>query len=136
LSRLIADTLSVIDPAIGAVDRPDPEGRDEDTGDEITGSPDDDTDARVADAPAEEGEERSDPRLVAENLLDRLLYKGVLPRYAFPTDVVGFYVFDRERSTRFRPAFHYAPTQGLPMALSQYAPGKEVWIDGKLWTSG
>ena len=26
--------------------------------------------------------------------------------------------------------------QGLPVALSQYAPGKEVWIDGRLWTSG
>ena len=71
-----------------------------------------------------------------ENLLDRLLYKGVLPRYAFPTDVVSFHIFDRNRSTRFRAAFEYAPSQGLPVALSQYAPGKEVWIDGKLWTSG
>lgn len=32
--------------------------------------------------------------------------------------------------------FRYAPSQGLPVALKQYAPGKEVWIDGKLWTSG
>ncbi|MEA2828520.1 MAG: hypothetical protein QOG43_2959 [Actinomycetota bacterium] len=72
----------------------------------------------------------------SQNLLDRLLYKGVLPRYAFPTDVVSFHVFDRNRSTRFRPAFEYAPSQGLPVALTQYAPGKEVWIDGKLWTSG
>jgi hypothetical protein len=24
----------------------------------------------------------------------------------------------------------------LPVALTQYAPGKEVWVDGKLWTSG
>src|SRR5439155_2670223 len=93
-------------------------------------------DAIVVEAPAEEGEERADPRRATENLLDRLLYKGVLPRYAFPTDVVSFYVFDRERSTRFRPAFRYAPGQGLPAALSQYAPGKEVWIDGKLWISG
>jgi Domain of unknown function (DUF1998) len=32
--------------------------------------------------------------------------------------------------------FQYAPSQGLPVALSQYAPGKDIWIDGKLWTSG
>ena len=81
-------------------------------------------DATVVEAPAEEGEERGDPRRVAENLLDRLLYKGVLPRYAFPTDVVSFHVFDRDRSTRFRAEFQYAPSQGLPVALSQYAPGQ------------
>src|SRR5439155_4284288 len=93
-------------------------------------------DAIVVEAPAEEGEERADPRRATENLLDRLLYKGVLPRYAFPTDVVSFYVFDRDRSTRFRPEYLYAPSQGLPVALTQYAPGKRVWIDGKEWWSG
>ena len=85
---------------------------------------------------AEVGEESRMIGSGVENLLDRLLYKGVLPRYAFPTDVVSFHIFDRNRSTRFRAAFEYAPSQGLPVALSQYAPGKEVWIDGKLWTSG
>src|SRR5581483_8548402 len=78
----------------------------------------------------------SDPNRGAVNLLDRLLYKGVLPRYAFPTDVVAFHVFDRERSTRFRPEYQYAPSQGLPVALSQYAPGKRVWVDGREWSSG
>ena len=76
------------------------------------------------------------PQRATKNLLDRLLYKGVLPRYAFPTDVVSFYVFDRDRSTRFRPEYRYAPSQGLPTALTQYAPGKRVWIDGKEWRSG
>lgn len=85
---------------------------------------------------AETGEEKTHPESARENLLDRLLYKGVLPRYAFPTDVVSFHVFDADQSTRFRAVFRYAPSQGLPVALTQYAPGKEVWIDGKLWTSG
>lgn len=71
-----------------------------------------------------------------EHLLDRLLFSGVLPRYAFPTDVVSFYVFDRANSTRFRPAFLFAPQQSLPAALSQYVPGREVWIGNRLWTSG
>ena len=38
--------------------------------------------------------------------------------------------------TPFRAEFRYAPSQGLPVALSQYAPGKVVWIDNKEWTSG
>lgn len=86
--------------------------------------------------PAETGEEQPGADLEGERLLDRLLYRGVLPRYAFPTDVATFHVFDQDRSTRFRPVFRYTPAQGLPVALSQYAPGKEVWIDGRLWTSG
>jgi len=69
-------------------------------------------------------------------LLDRLLYKGVLPRYAFPTDVVSFHVFDPDNSTRLRDAYRYAPSQGLAVALTQYAPGKVVWIDKNEWTSG
>ena len=71
-----------------------------------------------------------------EYLLDRLLYRGVLPRYAFPTDVATFYVFDQDKSTRYRPAFRYTPSQNLSIALTQYSPGREVWVDSKLWTSG
>lgn len=85
---------------------------------------------------AELGEEQSGQDGASENLLDRLLYKGVFPRYAFPTDVATFHVFDQNRSNSYRPAFRFTPSQGLSVALSQYAPGKEVWIDNKLWTSG
>ena len=92
--------------------------------------------ATSLEAPDEEGEERPGRDPASENLLDRLLYKGVLPRYAFPTDVAAFHVFDPDRSTYYRPAFRFTPSQGLPIALSQYAPGKEVWIGSKLWTSG
>jgi ATP-dependent helicase YprA (DUF1998 family) len=86
--------------------------------------------------PSEEGEETPRSEALGETLLDRLLYKGVLPRYAFPTDVATFYVFDQYTSTRFRPAFRFTPSQSLSVALSQYAPGKEVWISGKRFTSG
>lgn len=86
--------------------------------------------------PSEEGVENPTALVSSEKLLDRLLYKGILPRYAFPTDVATFYVFNKDSSTSYRPAFHYSPSQGLPIALSQYAPGKEVWIGNKLWTSG
>ncbi|GGU90077.1 hypothetical protein GCM10010182_00660 [Actinomadura cremea] len=88
-----------------------------------------------AEGPAEDGAEPS-TRRSQTNLLDRLLYKGVLPRYAFPTDVVSFYVFDQDRSKTFRAEFQYESSQGLTVALTQYAPGKVVWIDNKEWTSG
>ena len=69
----------------------------------------DDLDEGIEVAP-EVDEERSNPSRSTTRLLDRLLYRGVLPRYAFPTDVVGFHVFDIDRSTRFRPVFRYAPS--------------------------
>ena len=125
LDRLVEATLGAIDAAIEY----EPQSPDADD----TAS--DENDAASSEAPEEPGEEglNRDP---SEKLLDRLLYKAVLPRYAFPTDVAAFHVFDQERSTRYRAAFRYTPSQGLATALSQYAPGKEVWIDGKLWTSG
>jgi len=86
--------------------------------------------------PSESGIEKPGTDPSSENLLDRLLYKGVLPRYAFPTDVATFYVFDVSQSSNYRPVFRFTPSQGLSVALSQYAPGREVWIDGKRYTSG
>jgi ATP-dependent helicase YprA (DUF1998 family) len=131
LGNLIHDILTAVNRAVGEA------VAEEDERDvRLTASTDDDDDTTVVEGQAETGEEHAATRRVVENLLDRLLYKGVLPRYAFPTDVVSFYVFDRDRSTRFRPEYQYAPSQGLPIALTQYAPGKEVWIDGKLWRSG
>ncbi len=125
LDTLIEETLSKLDYALEA---------DEDAG--PSESEEAVSETLIVEAPLQENEEIDTPSRVSEKLLDRLLYKGVLPRYAFPTDVVAFHVFDRGLSTRFRPQFRYSPSQGLPTALTQYAPGKEVWIDGKLWKSG
>ena len=84
----------------------------------------------------EEDEEKPTEAPNSGQLLDRLLYRGVLPRYAFPTDVATFHVFDQAHSSRFRPIMRFAPSQGLPIALSQYAPGKQIWISGKCYSSG
>ncbi len=85
---------------------------------------------------AEPGVEQPSTSNDGGRLLDLLLYKGILPRYAFPTDIATFHVFDRQHSTPFFPKFEHAPDQPLPVALSQYAPGRDVWIDGRLWNSG
>ena len=81
--------------------------------------------------------EAGDPETDSDrhNLLGRLLHQGVLPRFAFPTDVATFYVFSPD-SDQYRPTFRYSPSQSRAIALSQYAPGKEVWIGGRRWTSG
>lgn len=86
-------------------------------------------------AQAEADEEKPPQFSASPALLDTLLYKGVLPRYAFPTDVATFHVFAHD-SQKFRPRFDFVPSQGLNVALSQYAPGKQVWISGKCYTSG
>lgn len=139
LEKFVVDTLRVIDAAIDyevAGDVSAVSGSDNDSRQERAGAATSDEDSTALEAQEEEGEEQPGRDPASENLLDRLLYKGVLPRYAFPTDVATFHVFNREASTRYKPAFRFTPSQGLPIALSQYAPGKEVWIGSKLWTSG
>ena len=123
LTELAEDCIGAVDAAIG----------------HGSGDPEGSSDAGVDPEPevsAEEGEERAWRNAGTEKLLDRLLYCGKLPRYAFPTDVATFHVFDLDRSSRFRPIMRFAPQQGLPTALTQYAPGKQVWISGKCYTSG
>lgn len=123
LRGMVEDCLKAVDEAI----RPGPGEADDDA------EADDESGSEEA---AEEGEERPRQASSPGKLLDRLLYCGKLPRYAFPTDVATFHVFDRDRSSRFRPIMRFAPSQGLPIALTQYAPGKQVWISGKCYTSG
>ncbi len=131
LGELIEETLRPIDEAIEY--EPPTEGGQGASG--AAPAPGGGT-STTLEAADEVGEEQPGRDAASENLLDRLLYKGVLPRYAFPTDVASFHVFDPDRSSLFRPVFRFTPSQGLPVALSQYAPGKEVWIASKLWTSG
>lgn len=124
LDGFVGDCVQAVDEAI----RPGPgeELEDDDGDDEVGGD----------EEAAEEGEERPQQASSPGKMLDRLLYCGKLPRYAFPTDVATFHVFDRDRSSRRRHIMRFAPSQGLPIALSQYAPDKQVWISGKCYTSG
>jgi ATP-dependent helicase YprA (DUF1998 family) len=87
---------------------------------------------------SDDAEVASDPN---RSLLDRLLYEGVLPKYAFPTDLISFHVFEATNGLKKKPAeararFRYAPQRALPIALSEYAPGRTVFIDGRVWLSG
>ena len=126
LSQMVEDCSNEVDTAIA----------DDPVGSERAEQEDQNRDEEVPEVQEEVGEERQRDKALTGNLLDRLLYKGVLPRYAFPTDVATFNVFDTERSSPYRPIMKFAPSQGLPIALSQYAPGKQVWISNKCYTSG
>ncbi|WP_298189054.1 DEAD/DEAH box helicase [Metallibacterium sp.] len=123
LENMVEECLTEIDHALGATAAAgtEPSAAEADGGPEVQAEVED---ARPPASPA------------SANLLDALLYKGILPRYAFPTDVSTFHVFDNARSTLFRPIFEFAPSQSTPVALSQYAPGKQVWIAGRCYVSG
>jgi ATP-dependent helicase YprA (DUF1998 family) len=124
IGEMAQDVVKAIDDAIGFV------GVETEPGQETIASAE-----LPQEGGEEEGETAEDIDPAADKLLDRLLYWGVLPRYAFPTDVAPFYVFNRALSTPYRPKMEFAPSQGLNVALSQYAPNKQIWIKGKQYTS-
>ena len=63
-------------------------------------------------------------------LLDLLIEKGIMPRYAFPVDVVALWT---ERPNRWNQGQEVQ--RDLSIALSEYAPGAEVIIDGMIYQS-
>jgi hypothetical protein len=126
IAGMANDVVRAVDAAIGVV----PDGR-ANEGPVVEGGAENDPD-EIEDQ-ADDELELVDPS--ADKLLDRLLYWGILPRYAFPTDVAPFYVFNVALSTPFAPKMEFAPSQGLNIALSQYAPNKQIWIKGKQYTS-
>jgi len=70
-------------------------------------------------------------RRLEESLLEALIGRAVLPRYAFPTDVVGFWVskVPKPGDPRGRRIFDYEPQRDLQLALSEYAPTRSLTID-------
>lgn len=124
--NLVEETLSAVRKAITAEDENSTDNENANGTDDLT----------TDESQPEVEDEKTNVENSSKNLLDRLLYKGVLPRYAFPTDVATFHVFDEPNSNKFRHEFYFTPSQGLDAALNQYAPGKEVWISGKKYMSG
>ena len=76
-------------------------------------------------------ERESLERRLEEPLLETLIGHAVLPRYAFPTDVVTFWV-SKPRQMGDAPGkrtFEYEPQRDLQLALTEYAPGRSLTID-------
>ena len=83
--------------------------------------PNEDTGAESA---PEQDEERPQQASNPGKLLDRLLYCGKLPRYAFPTDVATFHVFDRDRSSRFSADHAFRAVPRPPSRLNAVRTGQ------------
>lgn len=64
-----------------------------------------------------------------KSLLDVLLQTGLFPSFSFPKNVVGFYILkDKEIEEK--------PERPLNVAISEYAPGREIVINKKTYKSG
>ena len=70
-------------------------------------------------------------RQLEETLLECLIGRAILPRYAFPTDVVAFYVsrYRYPGDPVYKRTFEYEPQRDLQIALSEFAPGSSLTID-------
>lgn len=64
------------------------------------------------------------------DLLEILITQGFLPRYAFPVDLVALWTQEPNKYNRDEEI-----QRNLQIALSEYAPGSEVIIDGQVHQS-
>lgn len=68
---------------------------------------------------------------------DILYREGFIPSYSFPKNVVRFFVEkESERGKNAPRDIQYAPERDIAVALSEYAPGRFVTIDKKIYKSG
>jgi hypothetical protein len=69
-------------------------------------------------------------RIHEEKVIDRFSKSVVIPKYGFPVDVVELEIpaLDNERND-------YEPSRDLSIAISEYAPGSEIIINKKKYTS-
>lgn len=63
-------------------------------------------------------------------LLDSLYNEGLIPTFSFPKNVVGFYIEDEKGKIKQKPE------RSLDIAISEYAPGKEIVVNKTLYRSG
>ena len=75
-------------------------------------------------------EQALEPLQDSADLLEALITRGILPRYAFPVDLVALWT---EKPTRYNRGEEVQ--RDLQIALSEYAPDAEVVIDGKIYRS-
>lgn len=63
--------------------------------------------------------------------------EGFIPSYSFPKNVVRFFVEKNTQNTRNGVhEIEYSPERDISVALSEYAPGRFVTIDKKIYRSG
>lgn len=83
--------------------------------------------------PPSQPEDKSAQDYKKGNLLDLLFASGILPTYAFPTDVVSFYIFGHDGNRIF---IKERPQQNKLQALSEYAPGRLLVVNKETYRVG
>jgi len=66
-------------------------------------------------------------------LIDVMFDKGLLPSYAFPTNLCTFYIFENDGN---RVRIKERPQQGKDKALSEYAPGRLLVVNKETYRVG
>jgi len=92
----------------------------------------------AAPASAEAGEEDEGASDEAGGLLDVCFGRGILPSYAFPTDLCSFVIqeWDKTISSRWRVNVAERPQLAKSQALSEYAPGRLLVVNKKTYRVG
>ncbi|UZE84010.1 DEAD/DEAH box helicase [Pseudomonas viciae] len=80
---------------------------------------------------------RSDAEVEQKELLEFLFHHGLLPTYAFPTNLCSFLVENIARPNGMSEIQTVQrPQQSISKALSEYAPGRLIVIDRHTYRSG
>ncbi|WP_334074120.1 MULTISPECIES: DEAD/DEAH box helicase [Paenibacillus] len=72
-----------------------------------------------------------------DELLAYLFDEGLLPSYAFPTNLCSFIIEERlKRKGGFKVLVKERPQQSIDKALSEFAPGRQIVVDKTTYRSG
>jgi ATP-dependent helicase YprA (DUF1998 family)/Zn finger protein HypA/HybF involved in hydrogenase expression len=74
--------------------------------------------------------------VVEEGLLDYMFAKGLLPSYAFPRDLCALHIERWNPKANPPIVIDERPQQSLNVALSEYAPGKQLVVNKKTYRVG
>ncbi|WP_066400356.1 DEAD/DEAH box helicase [Neobacillus mesonae] len=79
----------------------------------------------------------TETRAGRDELLGFLFDQGILPSYAFPTNLCSFVIERAEnKNGGIKVVVSEKPQQAIDMALSEYAPGRQIVVDKKTYKSG
>ncbi|MDR2458015.1 MAG: DEAD/DEAH box helicase [Clostridiales Family XIII bacterium] len=73
-----------------------------------------------------------------QSAFDVFYAEGFIPSYSFPKNVIKFYVekYSNDPKKQYYPIIEHAPERDILVALTEYAPGRFVTIDKKIYKSG
>ncbi|MCC6648409.1 MAG: DUF1998 domain-containing protein [Polyangiaceae bacterium] len=94
-------------------------------------------DERIGTSSSEETSVEDDAGEDAGGLLDVCFDRGLLPSYAFPTDLCSFVIQDWDKtSPRWRISVKERPQLAKAQALSEYAPGRLLVVNKQTYRVG